>query len=413
MKDARCGSSPCIAVISPFLDRQHGTERCITEQVERLARDYGFEIHLYCQRVENVRGVEPSSLSTATPAPGRIFWHKVSDIPGPHLIKFLWWIIANRVTRWRDTRSGTLRFDAVYSPGINDLRADAITVHIVFHEFYRLVRDELRLRHIPLRAWPRAVHRNLYYHFVMILEKYVYTNRRICLAAVSHLTACQLEHHFGRKDVQTIPNAVDVKTFSPFVRQARRAVTRKQYGLTTEDFVLLFVGNDWKKKGLKCLLDAMVISRDLRLKLIVVGRDDQTLYRSMIIELGLEGWVTFVDHAPDIAQFYAAADAYVSPSLEDAFGLPVLEAMACGLPTIVSIRAGVSGSVHDGVDGLILHNPKDPVDLARLLRKLYEDRRLRESIGEEAARTARRFSWEENVSSTKKFLESAIRKKTQ
>ncbi|HXN21362.1 MAG TPA: glycosyltransferase family 4 protein [Candidatus Dormibacteraeota bacterium] len=403
--------SPRIAVISPFLDRRHGTERCIIEQVERLAHDYGFEIHLYCQRVENVKGVEPCGLSTPTPASGRIFWHKVSDIPGPHLLKFLWWMVANRFCRWRDTRSGARRFDAVYSPGINDWAADAITVHIVFHEFYRLVRDELRLRQIPLRAWPRALHRNLYYHLIIALERHVYKNRHIRLAAVSGLTARQLETHFGRKDVQVIPNAVDVKAFSPITRQQRRAVTREQFGLAIDDLVLLFVGNDWKKKGLRCLLDAMAVCSELPLKLIIVGRDDQTIYRSCIAELGLEGRVTFVDHSSDIVQFYAAADTYVSPSLEDAFGLPVLEAMACGLPVIVSIRAGVSDLVHDGVDGLILQNPKNHAELARLLRNLYEDPGLRQRIGEEAARAAHRFSWEENVAKTKKFLETAFNAK--
>lgn len=401
-----------IAVISPFLDRQHGTERCITEQVERLAKVHGFEIHLYCQRVEDVKGVEPWGVSTPTPAPGCIFWHKVPDIWGPHLVKFLWWLFANRIYRWRDTRSGALKFDAVYSPGINDWAADAITVHIVFHEFYRLVRGELRLRHTPLLAWPRALHRNLYYHLIMALENRIYTNRHIRLAAVSRLTARQLETHFGRTDVQVIPNAVDVKTFSPLGREERRSLTREQLGMATGDFVLLFVGNDWKKKGLRCLLDAIAVNRDLPLKLVIVGRDDQELYRSHITALGIGARVIFVEHAPDIIKFYAAADTYVSPSLEDAFGLPVLEAMACGLPTIVSIQAGASDAIQDGVNGIILRNPKDHLELAGLLRKMYEDRVQRQSMGEEAARTAHSFSWEENVAETKKFLEAAIGAKT-
>ena len=44
----------CIAVVSPFLDKRHGTERCVAEQVERLAQEYGYEVHVYSQRVEDM-----------------------------------------------------------------------------------------------------------------------------------------------------------------------------------------------------------------------------------------------------------------------------------------------------------------------------------------------------------------------
>src|SRR5574337_694125 len=91
---------PRIAVVSPFLDRRHGTERCIVEQVERLASDYGYEVHLYCQCVEDVAGLLQSGDGRsggrpthkmrdagAGPAPacrGCVVWHKISDIPGPY-----------------------------------------------------------------------------------------------------------------------------------------------------------------------------------------------------------------------------------------------------------------------------------------------------------------------------------------
>ena len=145
----------CIAVVSPFLDKRHGTERCVVEQVERLAREHGYEVHLYCQRVEDIEGLEEYGKDNASPGPseaarratpGRILWHKVSDVPGPHLVKYLWWWLANQFRRPRDLRSRGLRYDLVYSPGINCWDADAIIINIVFHEFYRLVREELRER---------------------------------------------------------------------------------------------------------------------------------------------------------------------------------------------------------------------------------------------------------------------------
>jgi glycosyltransferase involved in cell wall biosynthesis len=68
----------------------------------------------------------------------------------------------------------------------------------------------------------------------------------------------------------------------------------------------------------------------------------------------------FLPPSPNVLQFYAAADAYVGPSLEDAYGLPVLEAMACGLPVLASSRAGVSEIIDHEINGIILRDPTTP-----------------------------------------------------
>jgi glycosyltransferase involved in cell wall biosynthesis len=107
-------------------------------------------------------------------------------------------------------------------------------------------------------------------------------------------------------------------------------------------------------------------------------------------------------------QFYAAADLYVSPSLHDSFALPVAEAMACALPVVTSAEAGISELLHDGVDSFVLRNPRDASELARLLRRLYEDSALRRTLGENAARMAQGLTWEKNAALTRDFLEAAM-----
>ncbi len=414
----------CVAVVSPFLDKRHGTERCVLEQVKRLAGEHGYQIHLYCQRVEDIarlgtfgseaksigQGTEPSGSAGVAPS-GRILWHRVSDIPGPHLMKYLWWFFANRLRRWRDQRFGLLRHDLVYSPGINCLDADVIVVHIVFHEFHRLVRDELRLANVPLRIWPRALHRRLYYRLIMALEKRIYSNPRVALAAVSGLTAGELLRFFGRSDVQVIPNAIDLHTFNPEIRLTRRAEARRHLQYNEEDFVLLLIGNDWKKKGLGALLEAVARCKDLPFRVLVVGRDERVPYDETIQRVGLEGRVQFADPSADVVRFYAAADAYAGPSLLDDFGLPPAEAMACGLPVITSAKSGVSEMVADGRDGFVLRDPKDAAELARILRVVYEHPELRRKVGETAAVTAQQFRWERNVQQTKELLERAWNRK--
>ena len=85
---------------------------------------------------------------------------------------------------------------------------------------------------------------------------------------------------------------------------------------------------------------------------------------------------------PDVLDFYAAADVYVSPSREDSFGLPVAEAMACGLPAITSSFAGVADYIHDGVDGFVLREPRDSQSLAELIKRLQTEPELRQRVGE-------------------------------
>src|SRR2546422_4754976 len=97
-----------IAVVTPFLDKRHGTERCVAEQIERLARDYGYEVHLYSQRVEDVD----------VGAGGGIVWHRVPAAPGPGLVRYLWWFVANHLWRWWGGRVRGGRDDARFSAGV-------------------------------------------------------------------------------------------------------------------------------------------------------------------------------------------------------------------------------------------------------------------------------------------------------
>jgi glycosyltransferase involved in cell wall biosynthesis len=395
-----------IVVVSPFLDRRHGTELCVIEQIERLSSKYGWGIHLFSQRVENVNGLLTEDPKNSEG--GFIRWYSVSDVPGPHLLKFLWWFFSNGSVRKSALKRLGDRRLLVYSPGINCLDANAITVHIVFHEFYARVRHELALLKVPVTRWPVTLHRRLYYKLIMTLERRIYSDPRVRLAAVSKLVAAQLEKHFGRTDPVVIPNAVETAIFNSGARLARRSVSRQSLKLDDSDFVVLLIGNDWKKKGLDQLLRALAII-EIPIQLLVVGKDDPGLYRPALRQLRLDDRVRFLAPSADVLSFYAAADAYVAPSLEDAFGLPILEAMACGLPVIASVQAGASENVVDGSTGYLLRDPMNHVELAELIRRLVGDKSAARKIGAAAAQYVKAsVSWDHNVSATRKFLENAL-----
>jgi UDP-glucose:(heptosyl)LPS alpha-1,3-glucosyltransferase len=113
----------------------------------------------------------------------------------------------------------------------------------------------------------------------------------------------------------------------------------------------------------------------------------------------------------DILDAYAAADIYVSPSREDSYGMPVAEAMACGLPVITSAFAGVSSLLHDGIDGFVLRDPRDVDSLAKLIRMLCEQEDLRSRMGRAAAKTTLEWTWERNAAIVWEFLQEASAKK--
>ena len=384
---------PRLVVASPFLDKRHGTEMCLAEQLERLAGEY--EIHLYSERVEDI------DLS-------KIKWHRVHVPPGPHIFRYVWWLLANHTCRWIDRRLRGLDPDVVYSPGVNCVDADVIAVHIVFAEFQEQVRDELKLRRNPLQSWPVLLHRRMYYRLCEFLERRVYRNDRVTLVAVSGKTARAVMNFCGRKGpVDVVYNGLDMERFNPFRRAAMRVSARATLGLPEDAFVVLLVGNDWKKKGLPHLLEAAGRLGDPHLRILVVGRDTAAPYQGMIRRLGIAEQVSFFHSRPDIEFYYAAADAYAGPSLDDSFALPPAEAMACGLPVITSRCNGGSAIIHHGTDGLILEDPSDTKTLSEWLARLANDVDWRSMIGEAAARTAAEYTWERNASHMRDVIERA------
>lgn len=389
---------PRLAVVSPFLDKRHGTERRVVEWISQLAST--FEIHVYSQSVEDL------DLS-------RICWHRVPKIPGPHLLNFAWWLVANHLWRSWDRRVRGLRHDLTFSPGPNCLDADAISIHIVFAEYVRQIQFELSLARHPLWEWPRILHRRLYYSLAIRLENRTYTRPDITLILIARRTADALAHFYRRRDrLPVVYLGLDHAIFNPCRRASQRDAARETLGISPDRFVALLIGNDWRNKGFPVLLDALAHLSQIPIDLLVVGREDPASFRNMVRGRALENRVHFASPRNDVEFYYAAADAYVGPSMEDTFAQPPAEAMACGLPVVVSERNGASEIITNGVDGLILNDPTDAPALAALIRRLYEGTDLRAGMGERAAQTAQQFTWERNGRELTAIFEEILERKS-
>jgi glycosyltransferase involved in cell wall biosynthesis len=444
-----------LAVVTPFIDRQHGTERALAELLDRLRREHACEIHLYAERIADLAATpfagaprspnapslsrppqEPVILSRPQegegsqlpprrpiqqkppedannaphePQSGSITWHRVPSLPGPHLFKFLFWVIANTAMRWWDRVAHSLRFDLVLSPGINCLDADFVVVHALFHRLRELSREERKPQsnqQSPVSGILRRLHRRAYYATVAALERIVYANRKTHLAAVSQRTADLLARYFGRNDVAVIFNGIDTVQFSVPARLARRQGARFRRKFSDSDVVLLLIGNDWRVKGLPTVLEAMSKVPDLPWRLIVVGSDAAANFQHTAQQLKIAERCHWESPRADVIDCYAAADIYVSPSHEDSFGLPVAEAMACGLPVITSKFAGVSELIQNERDGLVLSDPTDASVLADALRGLHANPSARTSLGDAAAVTAQTYTWDRNAAEVWKWLQA-------
>jgi glycosyltransferase involved in cell wall biosynthesis len=388
---------PRLAVVSPFVDKRHGTERRVTEWIAQLAATY--DIHIYSQDVQDL------DLTKVT-------WHRIPKFPGAHLLNYLWWFAANRLWRAWDSRFRNLRSDLVYSPGINCLDADVMSVHIVFAQYVQGIQAGLKLSRNSILAWPRVIHRRLYYRLVRALERRLYSPPGVPLVLIARHTAAALEKYYCRREkFPVVYVGLDHEIFNPGRRAALREDARDELGLAPDRFALLLVGNDARNKGLPVIVQALRILRELPIDVLVVSHEDPAPYLMAARDAGLDGRVGFLPQRSDVEFYYAAADAYVGPSLEDTFAQPPAEAMACGLPVIVSANNGTSEIVTDGEDGLILNDPESAESLAAMIRMLCEHPEFCARLGSKAAATARAYTWERNGRELTSIFEGILRQK--
>ena len=386
-----------LAVVSPFVDKRHGTERRVAEWISQLAGSY--EIHIYSQDVQDL------DLTQVT-------WHRIPKFPGPHLLNYLWWFAANRLWRAWDSRLRNIRPDLVYSPGINCLDADVMSVHIVFAQYVQGIQAGLKLSRNSILAWPRVIHRRLYYRVLKALECRRSSPPGVPLVLIANHTAVALEQFYGRREnLPVVYVGLDHEIFNPDRRAALREDARDELGLSPDRFTLLLIGNDARNKGLPVILQALRSLHELPIDLLVVSREDPAPYLMAARDAGLEDRVGFFPQRSDVEFYYAAADAYVGPSLEDTFAQPPAEAMACGLPVIVSANNGTSEIITDGADGLILSDPTAADSLAAMIRMLCEHPEFSARLGHKAAETARAYTWERNGRELTAIFEEILRQK--
>ena len=177
---------------------------------------------------------------------------------------------------------------------------------------------------------------------------------------------------------------------------------------SVEGSYLLYVGNLLPHKNLLSLLDALaILRRRYRARLIIRG-DGQPAYaravRERVETLGLGDLVSFQGYTAEgaLRDLYAGAVCLVLPSLREGFGLPVLEAMACGTPVITSSSSSLP---EVGGDAALRVDPHDAIDLADAMYRVLTDAHLREDLRERGLKWVRAFSWRRTAEQISRLLD--------
>jgi len=368
-------------------NRRDGSARAVNEVAERLARR-GHDVHLFARKVDDL------DLEL-------IHWHKVPGPDWPEVADF--WSYYQAVNR----RLRNHDFDIVHSIGPNTLRANVVTIQNIQPAKMRILERHASGEKIsPLRRLTRR----FYLRATSAAEKKLYTRKPApVFLPVSRGVEAELRQYYavGNAQVRIVPNAADTTVFHPLSAPERMA-WRNANGFREEDFIAIFSGGEWARKGLDLAVRALGYIRQPEIKLFVAGDDpDLERYQTMAVEAGVGNRVVFGGFRRDIATAMAASDIFLFPSHYEAFSLATLEAAACGLPVIATKINGTEDFIQPRMNGEFITH--DPAQIAETLSSLVANRSAVQLMGGNARRLVEQhYTWDHVTSMTEEAYKSFL-----
>lgn len=206
--------------------------------------------------------------------------------------------------------------------------------------------------------------------------------------------------------IVVIPGGVDLQEFKR--DEQKRLEMRQKYGIDRDEIVLMFAAHSFKTKGLRYIIEALPMTKNV--KLFAIGGGNPETFRALAQERGVLDRVIFTGSVKEISDYYSASDIFIFPALFGPFGLVIMEAMASRLPVIVSENAGGAELITDGYDGLLLRDPTDSNAIAEKINLLCTDEKLRKRMGRNARKTAEKYSWDIIAKRVTEVYEEVVKK---
>lgn len=232
------------------------------------------------------------------------------------------------------------------------------------------------------------------------------------IITVSEFTKNEIIEVYSRRyepKLKVVHNSYDASLYRFQDNIEERKMVLKKYGI--RDPFFLYVGRLEKKKNTSSLVEAFALFKekfpDNKVKLVMIGNAgfgfDEIKY--IIEEYNLDNEIIIPGWAEenDLPYIFSAALAFVFPSLHEGFGIPVLQAMACHAPAIISdlpVLREVAGQA------AFFFNPRDREDILRALELIYQDENLRISLIEKGIIRASQFSWDKAAKETLAIIKS-------
>ena len=240
------------------------------------------------------------------------------------------------------------------------------------------------------------------YYFRSLVPRVLHSSRVIVADSESTRRDVVQSYGVAPDKVRVVYPGYDPGTYSPNGGGRRGDSTAGSY--------VLYVGNLLPHKNLLCLLDALAIVRRRQPVRLVIRGDGQPGYaravRRRVETLGLSSAVSFQGYAAEgqLRDLYAGAACLVLPSLREGFGLPVLEAMACGTPVVTSASSSLP---EVGGDAALQVDPHDAIDLADAIYRVLTETHLREDLIERGLKWVRGFSWRRTAEQMSRLIDEA------
>lgn len=250
---------------------------------------------------------------------------------------------------------------------------------------------------------------SMYHRYILDAEKRLYNNPALkAVICNSEMVKNEILENFtiASEKLHVIYSAVDKELFSLRLSKIYRRQIRVDLCIPEADFVFLFVGSGFERKGLGAAIKAIAqINGSVRL--LVVGHDGkQRKYQKLADILGVNELVYFIGPKKDVRPYYGAADSFVFPTLYDPFPNVALEAFASGLPVITSKKSGAAELIDDGENGYVI-DAFDVKGLAAAMRKVMKEE-CYSLMKEKARNTIEHLTWDHMMNNYLRLYEKIL-----
>ena len=354
-----------IAVVIPKYGLVGGAEQFASELTERLSDQPGYNFHVFANRWQS--------------AHTGIHFHHVPIVSFPKLLTTISFAYFTRRQLSADKFSLVHSHERIFA-------ADIYTLHGVPHRFWvHCVRKKKMSLYDLATSW--------------VEKKMVTQGNCQKFIAVSNLTRDIFlqEYNIDPRRVTVIHPGVDLNDYATADKKLIRTDIRKEYGFSSEEPIVLFASMNFEIKGLDAIMLALarLKAKQHSFKLLVVGKGDIKKYTQMAREASIADDVVFTGmlSKKKLIRLYLAGDMYVMLSKFDTFGMVVLEAMAAGLPVIISSNVGAKDIVQEGENGFIISDTSDADYIASKIGILLKEN-IRSLMAQNAFDTAKQNTWE-------------------